>query len=86
MLLRIARVVKYSVDYYIDNDKLKPVTDFKDLGVNISSDFSWHNHVISKIKRANSLLGFIKRSYGYNASMKSKRILYFIVDSYCSNV
>ena len=42
MLLRIARVVKYSVDYYIDNDKLKPVTDFKDLGVNVSSDSSWH--------------------------------------------
>ena len=75
-LLRIARVIKYCVDYHINNVKLECVTEFNDLGVNITSDMSWHNHVTTKVKRANSLLGFIKRTCGYNAPAKSKQTLY----------
>ena len=75
-LLRIARVIKYCVDYHIDDVKLECVTEFPDLGVKIESDLSWHSHVTSKVKRANSLLGFIKRTLGFNSSVQSKQTLY----------
>ena len=76
-LLRIARVIKHCVDYYMNDIKLKPITDIDDdLGIIMMPDLSWHNHIIGKVKRANSLLGFIKRSCGYRSSMKSKRLLY----------
>ena len=75
-LLRIARVVRYCVDYFINDVKLECVNEFTDLGIMISSNLSWHSHITSKVKRANSLLGFIKRTCGFNAPVECKRILY----------
>ena len=72
-LLRIARVIRYCVDYHINDVKLECVTEFDDLGVNITSNLSWHDHVTTKVKRANSLLGLIKRTIGYNAPTQSKK-------------
>ena len=58
------------------NSILETVTEFNDLGVLISSDLSWNNHIKLKIARANSMLGFIKRAIGFNASSKAKKTLY----------
>ena len=75
-LLRICREIKYCVDYYIDDVKLECVTEFNDLGVRISSNFSWHSHIMAKVKRANSLLGFVKRTCGFKAPVDCKKTLY----------
>ena len=75
-LLRITRVVKYNVDYHMNDVKLECVPVFNDLGIKITSDLSWYSHINDKVRRANSLLGFIKRTYGYNAPAKAKRTLY----------
>ena len=37
---------------------------FKDLGVTISKDLSWDNHISIIVNKANNLLGLIKRSVG----------------------
>ena len=43
---------------------LKDVKSFKDLGVTISKDLSWDNHISITVNKANNLLGLIKRSVG----------------------
>ena len=75
-LLRIYRALKFAYDYKMENSVLETVTEFNDLGVLVSSDLTWNNHIAHKISRANSLLGFIKRAIGFKASKKAKRTLY----------
>ena len=43
---------------------LKDVKSFKDLGVTVSKDLSWDNHISITVNKANNLLGLIKRSVG----------------------
>ena len=43
---------------------LKDLKSFKDLGVTISKDLSWDNHISITVNKANNLLGLIKRSVG----------------------
>ena len=43
---------------------LKDVKNFEDLGVTISKDLSWDNHISMTVNKANNLLGLIKRSVG----------------------
>ena len=43
---------------------LKDVKSFKDLGITISKDLSWDNHIRITVNKANNLLGLIKRSVG----------------------
>jgi hypothetical protein len=43
---------------------LSLVSSYKDLGVIISSDLSWSNHVNYVVNKANKVLGIIKRSVG----------------------
>ena len=38
--------------------------NFKDLGVTISKDLSWGNHISASVNKANKVPGFIKRSVG----------------------
>ena len=43
---------------------LKDVNNFKDLGVTITKDLSWSNHISITVSKANKVLGFVKRSVG----------------------
>ena len=43
---------------------LKDVDNFKDLGVTITRDLSWGNHISITVNKANKVLGSIKRSVG----------------------
>ena len=49
---------------YILEKPLKDVKSFKDLGVTISKDLSWDNHISITVNKANDLLGLIKCSVG----------------------
>ena len=53
-----------SVTNYTLNKPLKDVDSFKDLGVVITKDLSWGNHVSMTVNKANKVLGSIKRSVG----------------------
>jgi hypothetical protein len=75
-LLSFTRVLKFVFPYTINNTPLERVTEFNDLGVSVSDDLSWKNHLCSIISRANRQLGLIKRTLGPSAPIKCKLLLY----------
>ena len=62
--MRITHTRDKSITQYILDKPLKDVKSFKDLGVTISKDRSWDNHISITVNKANNLLGLIKRSVG----------------------
>ena len=50
-------------NYFLDKP-LKDVDNFKDLGVTITRDLSWGNHISLTVNKASKVLGSIKRSVG----------------------
>ena len=55
---------KSMLHYYLSNTELRFVDSYKDLGVNMSRDLSWSNHVGVIVNRANKVLGLLKRTVG----------------------
>ena len=62
--MRITHSRDKSATNYTLGKSLKDVDIFKDLGVTISKDLSWGNHISASVNKANKVLGFIKRSVG----------------------
>ena len=50
-----------SITQYMLDKPLKDAKSFKDLGITISKDLSWDNHISITVNKANNLLGLIKR-------------------------
>ena len=50
--------------YYLSDARLKCVDSYKDLGVIMSRDLSWSNHVNASVNKANKVLGLLKRTVG----------------------
>merc|ERR1712049_94088 len=53
---------KSSYFYQLNNTILQEVTSNPYLGINISNDLKWSNHVNSVCKKASSTLGFMRRN------------------------
>ena len=53
---------------------------YRDLGFMVASDLTWKVHVDSIAKKANRLLGYIKRTYGFKAPVQAKKLLYLTHD------
>src|SRR5271170_7041768 len=49
-------------NYSINNDELANVTSLKYLGIYLSSDLKWMEHVKYSVNKANRALGFVKRN------------------------
>ena len=49
-------------DYTLYDRELKTVTQHSYLGVTLSDDMKWNEHISKAVKKANSTLGFIKRN------------------------
>ena len=62
--MRITHTREKSITHYMLDKPLKDEKSFKDLGVTISKDLSWDNHISITVNKANNLLGLIKRSFG----------------------
>ena len=75
-VLSVARTLKYDFNYYINNNILQRTASISDLGVTVSSNLSWKEHIKTTVSKANRLLGLIKRTLGFTAPMKSKLLLY----------
>ncbi len=67
----------------MNGQMLEKVSKFNDLGIIIDSNLKWQDHIKTKVGKANGTLGLIKRTFGYKAPLKAKRLLYdsFIVKS-----
>ena len=63
--------------YYLSNTELRFVDSYKDLGVNMSRDLSWSNHVDVIVNKANKVLGLLKRTVG----SKNKEIFSILYNS-----
>ena len=48
-------------NYTLDNHTLEQVSDNPYLGITISDNLKWHSHISKTTKKANSILGFIRR-------------------------
>ena len=55
---------KSSTSYTLGTTQLKDVTNFKDLGVTVTRNLSWSEHVHITVNKANKILGTIKRTVG----------------------
>ena len=49
--------------YHMDGQLLDPAVTEKDLGITISNDLRPHHHIANIVKKANSTLGMIRRSF-----------------------
>lgn len=57
--------IRYSHRYSIYGNEMEHVFSEKDLGVVIDSALSFEDHISEKIKKANSIMGLIRRSFSY---------------------
>lgn len=49
--------------YYLGNQQLTPVESQRDLGITITTDLKWETHIVTIVKRANSMLYLIRKSF-----------------------
>lgn len=75
-VLQFARVIKHNYNYKMNDTMIEQVSNFNDLGINVTFDLDWQTHIHQKVSKANSTLAFIKRTYGYSAAPEAKRMLY----------
>ena len=77
-------------EYIINDNKITAVTVHRDLGVNISSDQSWSQHIKLITARAYKILGLLRRTFSSYHLTGKKKILYIsLVKSqilYCSQI
>ena len=56
---------QYTHRYRICQQEMEHVFDEKDLGVIFDTDMSFHEHITSKVNKASSILGLIRRSFTF---------------------
>ena len=77
------------IQYYLCDDRLKAVSEVKDLGIHITSNLSWSLQANKYANKANSVLGLISRTVGpRNSELFSKlyKSLVLPILEYCSSV
>ena len=88
--MRISKKNDYSSpQYHLCGNQLKAVSEVKDLGIYITSNLSWSMQATKCANKANSALGFIKRTVGpKNPQLFSKlyKSLVRPILEYCSPV
>ncbi len=57
--------IQYTHRYKIGGEELEHVFEEKDLGVYVDSELSFDEHIATKVKKANQLVGLIRRSFDY---------------------
>ena len=66
-ILSVTRLVKpHQFNYRLKGHVLESTTTTKYLGINISSTLNWSHHIDKCTKKANSVLGFIRRNIKTN--------------------
>ena len=57
--------IAHAHPYALENQVLEHVFSEKDLGVTFDSNLTFEEHIMNKIKKANSMVGMIRRSFSY---------------------
>ena len=61
--------------YHLNNTPLELVKEYTYLGINITSNLSWHKHISAKAVKANSILNLLQRTM-HGCSKKGKKRAY----------
>ena len=57
--------IKHTHGYSIRGKQLEHVFSEKDLGVTIDMELNFEDHILSKVNKANSIMGLIQRSFSF---------------------
>ena len=57
--------IRYTHRYKLNQHELEHVFEEKDLGVIIDSDLTFNEHISTKIKKANAIVGLIRRTFSF---------------------
>ena len=57
--------IQYTHRYHLGDQELEHVFEEKDLGVVIDMDLNFEEHISPKIKKANGIMGLIRRTFCY---------------------
>lgn len=71
--------IRHTERYTICNEELEHVFEEKDLGVLIDSDLTFSEHISSKVRIANAIVGQIRRTFSYLDCQSFKKIYTAIV-------
>ena len=61
--------------YTLYGDELDHVFEEKDLGVTIDMELTFEEHVATKVKKANSIMGLIHRSFSFLVEIYSRNFI-----------
>ena len=66
-VLTIGRIenISHTHNYAIDDEELEHVFEEKDLGVTVDFELSFNEHIHLKVKKANAIMGVIRRSFSF---------------------
>ena len=66
-VLRLGKLdsIRYTHRYTIYQSELEHVFEERDLGVTINMDLNFEEHISSKVKKANPIMGLIRRSFSF---------------------
>ena len=65
LTLGVFNNIRYTHRYTLYKEELEHVFEEKDLGVIIDMSLTFEEHISSKIKKANNIMGLIRRSFSY---------------------
>ena len=57
--------IRYTHRYTLDNAELEHVFEEKDLGVIMDMELNFQEHICTKVKKANGIMGLIRRTFAY---------------------
>ena len=57
--------IRYTHRYRLDQTELEHVFEEKDLGVTMDMELNFKDHISAKVKKANSIMGLIRRTFSY---------------------
>ena len=57
--------IKYCHRYKVSEQEIEHIFEEKDLGIIVDSDLTFSEHITDKVRKANSLVGIIRRSFSY---------------------
>lgn len=75
-LVRISKCPAYTTEYNINGTPVAAECKHRDLGVIITSNQSWSDHIDSIVKRAYMVLGILRRTFSSVDGVEEKRTLY----------
>ena len=66
--------IQHTHRYKICNNEMEHVFEEKDLGVYFDSELKFEEHILTKVKKANSIAGLMRRSFSYLDAKLFKRL------------